>query len=197
MRRFVEGDSIVLATHNPGKITELRAALERRGLTVLEARALGLEAPAETADDFALNAIIKAREAAELSGLPALADDSGFAVASLGGAPGILSARWAAGGDYASAMTRIFDAANALPDRRASFVCVLAVAWPGGEAAPFEGRIEGEWVWPPRGESGFGYDPMFLPGGGVSTFAEMTNEAKASISHRARAFETFARMCLP
>ncbi len=197
MRRFVGGDRIVLATHNPGKITELRGALERYGLTVLEARALGLEAPEETADDFALNAIIKAREAAELSGWPALADDSGFAVASLGGAPGVLSARWAANGDHASAMTRVFDAAAELPDRRASFICVLAVAWPGGEAAPFEGRIDGRWVWPPRGEFGFGYDPMFVPDGSVSTFAEMTSEAKAAISHRARAFEAFSRMCLP
>ncbi len=156
---------------------------------MISAGALGLPEPEETAPDFAGNARIKARAAAQAADLPALADDSGFCVAALGGAPGVLSARWAGAeqgfhGRHGSASHgRLGDA----DDRRAWFVCVLCLAWPDGETASFLGRVEGNTVWPPRGDLGFGYDPIFVPSGGHLTFGEVTTEVKEMRSHRARA----------
>ncbi len=198
VRRFARGERLVLATHNPHKIAELRAMLSPAGLVVMDAATLGLAAPDETAEDFAGNALTKARVAASASGLPAFADDSGFAVEALGGAPGVFSARWAdQAGNFAVAMRRVRDEAAAHANRRARFVCVIAVAWPDGRAEHFTGRIDGSWVWPPRGGGGFGYDPIFVPDGDLRTFAEMNPGEKASISHRAIAFAAFAAACLP
>ncbi len=196
MRRFASGDRVVLATHNAGKIAELRPALEAAGLNVTNAGSLGLPAPDETEDDFFRNALLKARAAARASGLPALADDSGFAVAALGGAPGALSARWAADG-YPAAMHRVRSEAASDTERQACLTCALAVAWPDDHVALFEGRVDGVWTWPPRGASGFGYDPMFVPEGCQRTFGEMNGKEKAALSHRGRAFALFARACLP
>ena len=197
-RRLVAGETLVLATHNAGKVAELRALLEPVGMRVVGAAELGLVEPDETADSFAGNAALKASAAASASGMAALADDSGFAVASLGGAPGVMSARW--GGpsrDFGAAMRRVFAEAGGHADRRAAFQCVLALAWPDGEVACFEGRVDGQWIWPPRGDAGFGYDPMFVPEGSAWSFAEMGREEKALTSHRARAFAGFAAACLP
>jgi XTP/dITP diphosphohydrolase len=197
-RRLGVGETLVLATHNTGKVAELRALLEPAGVRVVGAGGLGLVEPDETADSFAGNAVLKATAAAAATGLAALADDSGFSVASLGGAPGVLSARW--GGpsrDFGAAMRRVFEEAGGHAGRRAAFCCVLALAWPDGEVACFEGRVEGQWIWPPRGDAGFGYDPMFVPEGGERSFAEMGREEKALISHRARAFAGFAAASLP
>ncbi len=192
----LRGGRLVLATHNPGKLREFAALLEPLDVRLVAAGELGLPEPAETGDDFAANARIKARAAAEASGLPALADDSGLAVTALDGAPGVHSARWAGPGrDFARAMRRIHDLLAtrfgrfADADRRAAFVCVLALAWPDGETLTFEGRVAGELVWPPRGSGGFGYDPLFVPRGEARTFAEMTAEEKARFSHRAKAVD--------
>ena len=190
-RPLRRGDAVVLATHNPGKIDELREPLERAGLVVADARQLGLAAPAETGESFAENASLKARAAAQAAGMAALADDSGFAVASLGGAPGILSARWVqAEGSEESAMRRVQREASGHADRRASFHCVLALARPDGETSLFEGVVQGIWVWPPRGLSGFGYDPMFQPDGDARSFGDMTKAEKQAMSHRARALRS-------
>ncbi len=190
----LRGARLVLASHNPGKLREFRGLLRPLEVVLVSAGALGLEEPEESGASFAANARIKALAAARASGLAALADDSGLTVAGLGGAPGIHSARWAGPGrDFAVAMRRIHDELEARfgrferADRRAAFVCVLALAWPDGTVATFEGRVEGELVWPPRGEGGFGYDPMFAPAGEVRTFAEMSPAEKARHSHRARA----------
>jgi XTP/dITP diphosphohydrolase len=195
-RRLVRGDQVVLASHNPGKLRELAALMTPAGIAVVSAGALGLPEPEETAPDFAGNARLKALAAATASSLPALADDSGFCVAALGGAPGVLSARWAGPDkDFAAAMGRVNDGITA-DDRRAWFVCTLCLAWPDGETATFLGRVEGRAVWPPRGTHGFGYDPMFVPAGGMQTFGEMSPDAKHAISHRARAFEALLAACI-
>jgi XTP/dITP diphosphohydrolase len=179
---------LVLATHNPGKAREIAALLAPHGVGAVGAGELGLSEPEETADTFAGNARLKALAAARAAGLPALADDSGLAVAALGGAPGVYSARWAPGGDFAGAMARVHAALGAGADRSAAFVCALCVAWPGGRAQVWEGRVDGRICWPPRGRRGFGYDPIFVPDAGDGrTFAEHP-EAKDAISHRARAF---------
>ncbi|MBI3513676.1 MAG: RdgB/HAM1 family non-canonical purine NTP pyrophosphatase, partial [Proteobacteria bacterium] len=158
-------------------------------IDVVSAGALGLPEPEETGDSFAANAALKAHAAATDAKLPALADDSGLMVAALDGAPGIYSARWAgATKDFGFAMRRVEDALAGKTDRRAAFVCALAVAWPDGALASFEGRVDGTLVWPPRGTRGFGYDPIFLPRGGAETFGEMDQTAKHAISHRAIAF---------
>jgi len=186
LRRLRPGDRLVLATHNPGKVTEIAALLP--GLDVVAAGTLGLPEPEEDAPDFAGNARIKALAAAHESGLPALADDSGFCVAALGGAPGVLSARWAGPGkDFSAAMTRVAEAMAGAPDRRAWFFCALCLAWPDGEAATYLGRVDGGVAWPPRGDRGFGYDPIFVPGGGLMTYGEMDPADKHAVSHRARA----------
>lgn len=189
---------LVLATHNAGKLREIAALLP--GYDLVSAGALGLPEPAEDAPDFAGNARIKALAAAQGAGLPALADDSGFCVAALGGAPGVHSARWAGPGkDFGPAMERVWreaQAGGAAPDMRAWFVCALCLAWPDGHADTFVGRVGGVAVWPPRGGRGFGYDAMFVPDGGRLTFGEMEPDAKHAVSHRARAMEQVRRGCL-
>jgi len=184
------GATLVAATHNPGKARELTALLDGR-FTVLAAGELGLPEPDETESTFTGNALLKARHAADLSGRIALADDSGLSVAALDGAPGIFSARWAGPGkDFALAMRKVEERLleTGSDDRSAWFTCALAVAWPGGPAVVVEGRVDGQLVFPPRGERGFGYDPIFVPDGHALTFGEMDPAAKDAMSHRARAF---------
>ena len=185
------GSKLVAATHNPGKAREIAALLEGR-FEVIAASALGLAEPQETEATFTGNALLKARAAADVSGLPALADDSGLSVRGLDGAPGIFSARWA-GPDknFAVAMTKIEARLDEVrsDDRAAWFTCALALAWPHGPAVVVEGRIDGTLVFPGRGDRGFGYDPIFTPEGHVETFGEMDPAAKDAMSHRARAFE--------
>src|SRR5450631_3425720 len=200
---------LVIATHNPGKLREMRELLAPYGIEAVSAGELGLGEPEETGVSFGENARIKAAAAAKAAQLPAFADDSGLVVDALGGAPGIHSARWA-GDDknFARAMGEV-DAklralgATAPPDRTAHFISALCVAWPDGHAEEFEGRVDGVLVWPPRGEQGFGYDPMFLPAGHDRTFGEMPSEEKhglpprgRGLSHRARAFRKLAEACL-
>jgi len=197
-RRLPPGARLVVATHNPGKLREIAALLAPFGLTVTSAGALGLPEPEETAPDFAGNARLKALAAARASGLPALADDSGFCLAALGGAPGVISARWASPEkDFAAAMARAERELAGSADRRAWFTAALCLAWPDGETATFLGRVHGTAIWPPRGARGFGYDPMFVPSGGSETFGEMDPEAKHAISHRAQAFAQLRAACLP
>ncbi len=194
-RRLAPGSRLVLATHNPGKVVELAALLRSHAVDVVSAGELGLPEPDETAPDFAGNARLKA-VAATAAGSPALADDSGFCVAALGGAPGVLSARWAGPGkDFRAAMQRVWAEAGHGADRRAWFVCALCLAWPDGETATFLGRAEGEMVWPPRGDRGFGYDPMFRPLDGAQTYGEMAPDAKHAISHRAAAMAQLLAAC--
>ena len=196
MRRLNRGERLVLATHNPGKLREMSDLLAPAGLEVVSAGSLGLAEPEETALDFAGNARLKAR-AATAAGLPALADDSGFCVAALGGAPGVFSARWAGPDkDFAAAMHRVHDEAAGCDDRRAWFVSAICLAWPGGETATFIGRVDGTLAWPPRGERGFGYDPMFIPAGAELTFAEMEPATKYAHSHRARALAQLLAACI-
>ena len=185
------GARLVAATHNPGKAAELAALLEGR-FEVIAAGTLGLPEPEETETTFVGNAILKARAAAERSGLIALADDSGLSVGALGGAPGIFSARWAGPGkDFAVAMDKVKARLDEVgsDDASAWFTCALAVAWPdGGPVAAVEGRIDGTLAFPARGGRGFGYDPIFVPEGRSLTFGEMDPAEKDAISHRARAF---------
>ncbi len=200
-RRLAPG-RLVLATHNAGKVREIGALLVPYGMDVVAAGDLGLPEPAETEDSFAGNALIKARAAANGSGLVALADDSGLCVDALGGAPGVYTADWAetpSGRDWLLAMTKVEDRLAAQgPDvaRTASFVCTLALAWPDGEEAVFEGRCAGSLVWPPRGARGFGYDPVFVADGMTATFAEIDPAQKHAISHRAAAFAKLVAACL-
>ena len=190
------GGKLVIATHNPDKLREMRALMEPLGIECMGAEELGLPEPDEIGVTFADNADLKAREAADLAGLPALADDSGLCVDALQGRPGIISARWAeddAGSrDWTRAMERVWrETAATEPDAApaAHFVCALALAWPNdGQADTFEGRVDGTLVWPPRGARGFGYDPMFVPVGYERTFGEFEPELKHNISHRADAF---------
>jgi XTP/dITP diphosphohydrolase len=194
--RRLAGSRLVIASHNQGKVREIAELLAPHGIEAVSAAELDLPEPDEIGVDFAENADLKARQAADLSGLPALADDSGLCVEALGGRPGIFSARWAEGEDgsrdFMRAMQRVEGELQALgPDevsRDAHFVCALALCWPDGEAEWFEGRVDGRLVWPPRGDRGFGYDPMFQPLGRDETFGEMDQAAKHRISHRADAF---------
>jgi len=185
------GAKLVAATHNPGKARELAALLD--GLfDVVSAGSLGLPEPDETETTFVGNALLKARAAAETSGLIALADDSGLSVTALDGAPGIYSARWAGPDrDFALAMAKLEERLEATgsDDRSAWFTCALAVAWPGGPAVVVEGRVDGDLTFPGRGALGFGYDPIFVPQGHDTTFGEMAPARKDGMSHRARAFE--------
>jgi XTP/dITP diphosphohydrolase len=198
MRRLSGGQTLVLATHNNGKLAEFRLLLEPFGVVLTSAGALGLPEPAEPAPDFLGNARIKALAAATASGLPALSDDSGFCVAALGGAPGVHSARWGGPGkDFAGAMARVNAELGDAAERRAWFTCVLTVAWPDGETASFLGRAEGVAVWPPRGAQGFGYDPMFQPQGETRTYGEMDHDAKYATSHRARALQALVAAVMP
>jgi XTP/dITP diphosphohydrolase len=195
-RKLVSGQRIVLASHNKGKLREIEALLHPLGVEVASAGDLGLPEPAEDAPDFAGNARIKATAAATASGLPALSDDSGFCVAALGGAPGVHSARWAGPEkDFAAAMAAVNERIGDDRDRRAWFIAALCLAWPDGHSETFVGRIDGTAVWPPRGDKGFGYDPMFVPDGAEQTFGEMNQEAKHAISHRARAFAQILKSC--
>ena len=200
-RALQPGQRLCLATHNAGKLREVRALLAPWGIDVVSAGELELPAPAETADSFAGNAAIKAVAAARGSGLPALADDSGLCVAALGGDPGVRTADWAerpdGTRDYNHAMATVARRAGDAADRRAWFSCTLVLAWPDGHQDTFVGECHGEWVFPPRGPDGFGYDPMFRPDGEARTFGEMTPAEKARFSHRARAFERLAAACLP
>lgn len=186
---------LVIASHNPGKVREIGELLAPFGMEVISAGDLGLPEPEETGATFQANAELKARAAAEGSGLTALADDSGVVVAALDGQPGIYSARWAGPDkDFNVAMARVEEqlkrkAAAGNPDRSAAFVCVLCLATPEGETVCFEGRVDGTMVWPPRGAHGFGYDPMFVPEGETQTFGEIEPATKHGMSHRARAFE--------
>jgi XTP/dITP diphosphohydrolase len=190
------GEKLVIATHNPGKLAEIAALIEPLGIACAGAEELGLPEPEEIGNTFVDNADLKAREAADLSGLPALADDSGLSVDALHGLPGIFSARWAeddAGNrDFHRAMERVWrDVEAAGPDagHDAHFTCALSLAWPNdGQIDSFEGRVDGTLVWPPRGDRGFGYDPMFVPAGHDQTFGEMDPAEKHRISHRAAAF---------
>lgn len=189
MRRLHQGQRLVVASHNAGKVGEIGHLLAPWEIAVLSAGDLGLAEPEETGTSFAANAALKAHAAAEAAGLPALADDSGLAVDALGGDPGIFSARWAGPTkDFRLAMAKVHEAMGNAPDRRARFVCALALAWPDGDEALFEGTVEGTIVWPPRGENGFGYDPIFQALGHTLTFGEMEAAAKHAISHRAAAF---------
>lgn len=200
-RRLTRGETLILATHNAGKLREVAALLAPFGLAVESAGARGLPEPAETETSFIGNARIKALAAARATGLPALADDSGFSAAALDGAPGVHTADWAmqpdGTRDYAKAMTLVAERCGDVPDRRAWFSCALVLAWPDGHTEDFLGEVHGRWVFPPRGGQGFGYDPMFIPEGHAETFGEMAPEAKHAISHRARAFALLRGACLP
>ncbi len=194
-RRF-SGEKLVIATHNPGKVKELLPYFGDYVRELLCAGELGLPAPDETGATFLENALIKAQAAAQASGLPALADDSGLSVYALNGAPGVYSADW--GGpekDFKKAMRRVHDELGASSDRRAFFTCVLAMAWPDGHTETAEGRVEGILIWPPRGENGFGYDSMFVAAGQTLTSAEMAPAQKQAVSHRSRALKTLIEKC--
>ncbi len=192
MIRKLQPGKLVIASHNPGKVREIRALLGPYGIEPVSAAELDLPEPDETGVTFVANAELKALQAADLSGLPALADDSGLCVEALNGDPGIFSARWAGETkDFGIAMQRVEDKLAALPPetgRDAHFVCALALAWPDGHVEWFEGRADGVLVWPPRGKHGFGYDPVFVPNGHDVTYGEMEPEAKHAMSHRADAF---------
>jgi XTP/dITP diphosphohydrolase len=184
---------LVVASHNQGKVREISALLAPLGVEAVSAGELGLPEPEETETTFVGNAALKARAAAEASGLPALADDSGLEVFALGGAPGVFSARWAGPNkDFRAAMERVWRELQdkSATDFSARFVCVLALAR-AGRVETFEGEARGRIVWPPRGEHGFGYDPIFVPDGQTRTFGEMRHEEKLPLTHRARAFEKF------
>jgi XTP/dITP diphosphohydrolase len=200
-RRFVE-PRLVLASHNLGKLAELRELLAGEPVEVIPAAALGLAEPVENGRTFAANARIKAHAAAAAAGLPALADDSGLTVAGLGGRPGVQSARWAGPErDFDRAMARIRDAlaarygSFAAADRRAAFVAAICLAWPDGDQELARGRVAGELVYPPRGQGGFGYDPMFRPTGSDRTFAELPRASKQALSHRGRALRQLIERC--
>nr|WP_290482886.1 RdgB/HAM1 family non-canonical purine NTP pyrophosphatase [Hyphomonas sp. UBA3601] len=191
IRRLSPG-RLVAATHNKGKVSELTDLFAPLGFEVVSAIELDLPEPEETEATFAGNAILKARAAAEATGAPALSDDSGLSVTALGGAPGIYSARWAGEPrDFGKAMEKVqreLDDIGAT-DRSAKFVCALAIVWPDGHAEVFEGEVHGELTWPPRGNKGFGYDPVFVADGESITFGEMEPALKHAMSHRARAVE--------
>ncbi|GGD94005.1 non-canonical purine NTP pyrophosphatase [Tsuneonella deserti] len=199
MIRRIGSGTLVIATHNAGKLKEIGALLAPYGVKCISAGSLGLPEPAETGTTFAQNAMIKARAAAEASGLTALADDSGLSVTALDGRPGVYTADWAErqwfegdpGRDWYMAMGKVegmLQAQGSDAPRDAWFTCVLAIAWPDGESALYEGRVDGTLTWPPRGTLGFGYDPVFVPEGRDVTFAELDPEEKHRISHRADAF---------
>lgn len=213
--RLKQGETLVIASHNDGKVREFSMLLAQFGLNIIGASSLGLEEPNETGQSFAENALLKALKAARASEHFALGDDSGLEVEALDGAPGLYSARWAEGGqavsqradgqradgrrDFASAMRRIHREMQQAESasKKACFVCALACCSPDGRFSEAEGRVHGQIVWPPRGRNGFGYDPIFVPDGEIRSFAEMTAEEKSLIDHRARAFSALARKILP
>jgi len=199
---LIPGEKLIAATHNPGKAIEIAALLGGR-FEVVTAASLNLPEPPETEVSFIGNALLKAREAAMAAGLPALADDSGLCIDALGGDPGIFSARWAGPHkDFDRAieviehkMRNAHRERGGTPNWRAHFVCALAVCWPDGHSEWFEGRVDGTLVWPPRGDRGFGYDPMFVPAGREETFGEMDPAEKHAMSHRAVAFRMLVDGC--
>lgn len=195
MARRFDGGRLVIASHNPGKVVEMTDLLAPYRIQVVSAAELGLPEPEETGDTFEANAALKAHAAAQAARLPALADDSGLVVPALGGAPGIYSARWAGPEkDFATAMARVHRELDD-KDRGATFVSVLALAWPDGEETLFRGEVHGRLSWPPRGNNGFGYDPIFVPDGYAITFGEIEPAEKYRIDHRSRAFEKLAEQC--
>lgn len=211
MTRKLEGDTLVVASHNKGKVREINELISPFGLEAKSASELNLPEPEETGTTFEANALLKAEAAAKATGLPALADDSGFCVVALNGDPGVYSARWAGETkDFSRAMRNVQEKLEAAEtkDRRAYFVACLCLAWPDGHYEMFRGEVHGEAIWPPRGSEGFGYDPMFLPDGKTQTFGEMTADEKHGwkpsdlggdkepLSHRAVAFKMFAEACL-
>lgn len=196
-RHFAE-KSLVVASHNTGKVREIRELLAPFGIETISAGDLGLPEPEETGDTFEANATLKALAAATASGRPALADDSGLCAAALNGAPGIYSARWAGPQkdfDFAMERLRLGLVEEGTLDTRAWFICGLALAWPDGHVEYFEGRVDGELVWPPRGLKGFGYDPMFVANGQTRTFGEMEPDEKTPLTHRAAAFRQLVDAC--
>ena len=196
-RKFME-KLLVVASHNEGKVREIRDLLTPFGLELNSARELFLSEPEETGETFRANAELKALAAAKASGHPALADDSGLCVEALNGQPGIYSARWAGPQkdfDFAMEKIRLGLIEEGTLDTRAYFICGLALAWPDGHVEYFEGRVDGELTWPPRGDKGFGYDPMFVPNGYEETFGEMDPEKKHAMSHRADAFRQLVDAC--
>jgi XTP/dITP diphosphohydrolase len=214
--RKLEAGKLVIASHNAGKVREIRELLGPYGIEPVSAAELDLPEPDEIGTTFIDNADLKARAAADLSGLPALADDSGICVEALGDRPGIFSARWAMADpsvspeaspgevngerDFNRAMQRVRDELEALgpeASRNAHFVCALALCWPDGHCEWFEGRVDGTIAWPPRGTNGFGYDPIFVPAGGEQTFGEIEPDAKHAMSHRADAFRKLVAALLP
>lgn len=196
MVRHFEGGKLVIASHNPGKVREIGDLLRSYDIEVVSAAELKLEEPEETGTTFVANAELKARFVAGASGLPALSDDSGLVVGALGGDPGVVSALWAGPGkDFGVAMRRVEDGLKGKSDRRAYFACALALCWPDGHCETFEGTVHGHLVWPPRGELGFGYDPMFVAEGHTITFGEMDPDEKHRISHRADAFRKLVAAC--
>jgi XTP/dITP diphosphohydrolase len=201
--RRLEPGKLVIASHNEGKVREIRALLEPYGIEPVSAASLGIPEPEETGTTFFANAELKARFSADLSGMVALADDSGLCVDALGGDPGVYTANWAetedGTRDWPMAMRKVEDALQAKgPDagRDAHFVCVLSLCWPDGHVESFEGRVEGTLTWPPRGTVGFGYDPVFVPNGDTRSFAELDPAEKKAISHRADAFRKLVAACL-
>jgi XTP/dITP diphosphohydrolase len=193
---------LVVASHNKGKLVEIADLIRPYGLDCVSAADLGISEPEETEATFVGNARLKSRHSARAAGLPALSDDSGLEVHDLGGAPGIYSARWAGTGkDFSLAMQKVATEleqrhAWRAPGPRANFTCALSLAWPDGVTQEFEGKVFGTLVWPPRGQQGFGYDPMFLPDGADQTYGEMDPTLKHATSHRARAFAQFVREML-
>jgi len=195
MPRKLTETKLVIATHNKGKLAEFRDMLTPFGKDVVSAGELGLQEPEETGADFRANALIKAHAAAQASGLPALADDSGLCVTALKGDPGLYSARW--GGpekDFVMAMTRVHNELGTSADRSAHFICVLALVWPDGHEEIVEGRCEGQIVWPLRGTKGHGYDPCFQPDGEDRTFGEMDADEKHALSHRGKAMAALMKL---
>jgi len=197
MTRRFSAPRLVVASHNAGKVREIADLLAPFAIDIVSAAELNLPEPEETGDTFTANALLKAEEAVQGSGLPALADDSGLAVEALDGAPGLYSARWAGPErNFQMAMALVQEKLGQTPNRRAYFISVLALAWPDGHTECFEGRVHGDLIWPPRGDKGFGYDPMFLLDGYDMTFGEMNYDEKQSISHRAVAFQKLIDGCV-
>lgn len=196
-RRLSAGETLIVASHNAGKVREIRDLLAPFQVDVRSAGDLNLPEPEETGSTYAENAILKAVAAATAANLPALSDDSGVSVGALDGAPGIYSARWAGPDkDFTMAMNKVIEMVGDSPDRSVAFICVLCIAWPDGHTECFEGRVDGTLTAPPRGTNGFGYDPLFTPDGYDQTFGEMDATAKHAISHRARAFTKLVDACL-
>ncbi len=196
MSRHFEGGSIVVASHNKGKVREIAGILSGYGIDIISAAELGLSEPEETGASFIENAEIKAKSAAGEAKMVSLADDSGLEVAALGGAPGIYSARWAGPNkDFDAAMNRLEAELSGKSDRRANFTCAMSICWPDGYCRTFEGHVHGRIIWPQRGLKGFGYDPIFVAEGDEITFAEMDPERKHAISHRAEAMRKLVNAC--